>query len=305
MKKFFLKCSFFLTVIAIVWASNEALYRLVPNNYTVKNENVTKVYDDCQVLILGNSHPFFGLDPHYFTYNTFNLANVSQTLYFDELLLEKHLEHFKKLKYVILAIEYTTLSHSDTHPEMEWRKYFYEAQMGLKLPQISDFDVKKYSLALVPPMSINKQSIKTYFRQGTIAQCDSLGFAANNGVLSEYNNPEAGIAKMKQHEDGSLSFNKNLNRVNSIVRKCKERGVKVILVNMPVTTYYADNVNTLKRKKIVNNCETIALKNDIGYIDLFQNKAFNNDDFHDVDHLNIQGAKKCSELLNQYILTLE
>ncbi|MFD2601396.1 hypothetical protein [Flavobacterium suzhouense] len=271
----------------------------------MKNENVMKRYNDCEVLILGNSHPFFGLNPVFFTYNTFNLSNVSQTLCFDKLLLDKHLGHFQKLKYVILAIEYTTLSHSDNNPEMQWRKYFYEAQMGLNIPEISCFDLKKYSLALVPPPTINKVSIKTFFNRGSIAQTDSLGFAANYGVLSEYNNPPAAVVKMKQHEDGSLSFDKNLTRINDIIIKCKKKGIKVLLVNMPVTSYYADNVIPQKRQKIVNTCEMIALENNIDYIDLFRSKVFNNDDFYDVDHLNVQGAKKCSELLNQYILTLK
>ncbi|PZR14722.1 MAG: hypothetical protein DI539_18710 [Flavobacterium psychrophilum] len=301
MKKFLLKCSFFIIIIIFVWGANEAFYRFVPNNYTVKNKNIVNKYDDCEVLILGNSHAFFGLNPRFFDMNTFNLSNVSQTLFFDKLLLEKHLKHFKKLKYVILTVEYTTLSHSDNHPEMQWRKYFYEAQMGLHTGQINWFDIKKYSLALVPPTSINTTSIMTYFKQGTIAQCESFGFAANIGVLSTYNNPTAAIDKMKQHEDGSLLFDRNLGRIKDIVKKCSQKGVKVILVNMPVTTYYADNVNPEKRFKIVNSCNELALENNLNYINLFQDKAFDNKDFYDVDHLNIVGAKKCSQLINQYI----
>lgn len=305
MKKFFLKCSFFVIVITVVWGANEALYRFVPNNYTVKNKNIIKRYNDCEILILGNSHAFYGLNPSFFKMKTFNLSNVSQTLFFDELLVNKHLQHFRKLKYVILPIEYTTLSHADNHPELQWRKYFYSAQMGLNTGQISCFDIKKYSLSLVPPTSINIISLKTYLKKGTITECDSLGFASNIGVESKYNNPDAAVNKMKQHEDGSLFFEKNLFRIRNIEKKCREKGVKIILVNMPVTTYYADNVNPIKRKKIIDACRRIALENNMLYLDLFQDKTFNNDDFYDVDHLNVLGAKKCSELVNQYIIGLD
>lgn len=107
--------------------SIELFYRTITNNYVVKTKNIQERYDDIEVLILGNSHTFYGLNPVYFDKSTFNMSNISQTLYFDKLIFERHFKNLKKLKYVIFNVEYTVLSQVDNTSEDVWRKYYYHA----------------------------------------------------------------------------------------------------------------------------------------------------------------------------------
>jgi hypothetical protein len=279
----------------------ELLYRSVPNNYSVKNLNIVNYYQDAEVLITGNSHSFYGINPSHFQKSAFNLSNVSQGLFIDELLFNKHADSIKNLKYLVLNIDYFTLSQPEDLPELEWRNYFYEAQMGIETGLISAFNIKKYSLALASPPKITTQSIKTYFIKGTLAECNPDGWAAKEGVGPE-NRPDMGIVIAKKHEDGSMDFNKNLVRLKRIIEKCKREGVKVILVTMPVTSYYAAEVNTTKLNKIFKTCKTLDSDHyNVQYLNLFQDERFNNNDFYDVDHLNTGGAKKCSEIINNLI----
>src|SRR5690606_38546314 len=118
--------------IILVWGATEVFYRSVENNYTYKNERIISEYKEIETLVFGDSHAFFGINPQYFSTKTFNIANVSQSLYFDELLLKKHIDSLPQLKTVILNISFFTLSVVDDSSEDRWRKYFYQQQMKLE-----------------------------------------------------------------------------------------------------------------------------------------------------------------------------
>ncbi|MNK22208.1 hypothetical protein D3C87_404820 [compost metagenome] len=304
MKKFAKNISIISVIIVFVFLCLEIFYRFSPNNYTEKHKYIKEGYNDTEVLVFGNSHAFYGINPVFFELKTFNISNISQTLLYDKLLFEKHIDSLQKLKYIILPIEYTSLSHDNDIGDLKWRKYFYEAQMGINTGLISDLDIKKYFLALSPRLKITVEAIKKYFKNGTIADCTNNGFASYIGVNKINNNNKAANIIMNKHEDNSVDFHENLNIVNYIINKCKQKGVKVIIVNMPVTTYYAEKVNKEKREKIIEKCSKLDGQSNVYYLDVFQNANININDFHDVDHLNVEGAKKCSNILNAYIMSI-
>lgn len=298
MKKFLNSLFIFMLPLLAIWAGVEILYRTAGNNYTIKNEQVKKTYEDAEVLILGNSHAFYGLNPDYFAKTAFNLSNVSQGLFIDELLLDKHLTNFKQLKYIVLTIDYFTLSQDDNLAEEPGRKYFYESLMDIETGLISDFDIKKYSLALAVHPQITIHSLKQYYKNGTLQECNSQGWAAKHGVGPD-NRPEMGKIIAAKHEDGSLRFDHNVGRLKRVIKICAQRDIEVVLVTMPVTTHYADNVDKSKLRKIFSACAEMESEfQSVKYINLFSDKRFNNNDFYDIDHLNTGGAKKCSEIIS-------
>ncbi|WP_159799745.1 D-alanyl-lipoteichoic acid biosynthesis protein DltD [Flavobacterium sp. MK4S-17] len=299
MKKFLYRILIFCIPIIIAWLGLELLYRCVPNNYSYKNKTVKENYN-AQVLILGNSHSFYGLNPGEFSLPAYNLSNISQSIYFDELLFNKHIEKFKKLKFVILTVDYFTLGMEDDSAEDKWRKYFYNAQMDLKVPSVSCFNPRAYSLALVPRFSLTMHAVKQYLNKGTLAECNEKGWEQYYGININ-NNAETGKEIVDKHEYGTLDFSGNVGRINNIIGECREKNIKVVLVTMPVTSYYADNVNKQKLGKIIAQCNSFNKKDGVYYVNLFQDKRFNNADFYDVDHLNTKGAQKCTEILNDYI----
>lgn len=300
MKKFLLKLALFLLPIFLMWGGLEVFYRTVPNNYTEKANNISLYYNTAEVLILGNSHSFYGLNPDDFYQKAYNLANISQSLYFDELLLYRHIDRFSKLKYVVVNVDYFTLSQEDDKMEDKWRKYFYHAQMDVDVPAITGFDVKQYSLALAPRYSITAENIRKYRESGTLAEGKTNGWAPKQGVDTTYNNARFGKIIANKHEYGTDDFSNNINRLQRMITACSKRGVKVLLVTMPVISHYADNVDKVKLHNIKEVCRQLEAKNNnAAYLDLFQHPLFNNNDFHDTDHLNIAGAKKCSVLVSK------
>ncbi|MFC6097753.1 D-alanyl-lipoteichoic acid biosynthesis protein DltD [Flavobacterium qiangtangense] len=301
-KTFLKKIFIFLIPLLVVWICIEIFYRFVPNNYTQKATEIQNNYDS-KILVLGNSHAFYGINPDYFNAKTYNFSNISQSLYFDELLIEKHLKSFKNLKYIILTVDYFSLSQVDNSSEDIYRKYYYEQYMDINVPLISRFDPKSYSLTLTRNLEMNIDLMKSYSKEKTLVEGNSKGWAMKIGTNPQFNNYETAVDVVAKNEDGLSDFQVNLDRLNRIIKLCSKQNVKVLLVTMPVTTHYARLVNQNKLRKIYTDCKRIASeqKNCI-YLNLFQNKNFQNDDFYDTDHLNEKGAEKCSKILNKVII---
>lgn len=303
MNKLIIKTAWFVLPLIVILLSIELFYRIIPNNYAVKSQKIQEKYADTEVLILGNSHSFYGLNPVFFDRPAFNLSNISQTLYFDQLLFEKHFKNLKKLKYVILNVEYTILSQVDNTSEDAWRKYYFEYYMDLQVPIISRLDPKRFFISSTRSFSTNVKLVKRYFLEKTIVDCDENGFGLNYTKENSLTNiKDVAPIIITKHEDNSVDFTDNLLKIQSIINKCKTKDVKVIVVNMPVSGFYAKGVNQDKLNKIFDSCMSLKKKNkNVEYINLFKDKRFKIDDFYDPDHLNNEGARKCSIIVNEII----
>lgn len=303
MKKSILKLFAFLLPILLVFVCLEGFYRVVPNNYSFKNLNIQKKYDTTEILILGNSHTFYGLNPIFFDKPAFNLANISQSLYFDKLLFEKHIDKFKKLKYVILNVEYTSLSQLKDTQEDIWRKFYYKSYMNLDVPIISKFDYSKCFLSSTRPFNKNIKLINRYFLEGTIVDCDVNGFGINYTKEKRLSDIDR-IAPntIKRHEDNLFDFSQNIAVIQSIINQCKEKNIEVVLVTMPVSKEYSKRVKKNKLGKIIKTAKLFEEKNsNVRYLNLFNDPGFTDNDFYDPDHLHTKGAEKCSLIVNAFI----
>ena len=307
MKRFLFKTSLFCIPLLFVWLSIEIFYRQVPNNYSVKNQQIKNNSRQIEVLLFGDSHCFYGLNPKYFTKKTFNLSNVSQTIYFDKLLFEKHIDNLPKLKQVVFCIEYTNLSQVDNTGDDDWRKFFYQRFMHLEVPIISKYDPRNCSLALVQSISKSKDLIKRYFKNGTIVDCDSSGWG--NNYKKEDRIPPMLIAQKRAiiQEDGLIDFELNKNRIQQIIEQSKKRNIQVLIVSMPQTKAFESYLNQNKLKAIKKTCADFQHQNinSAYYLNLFDDARFSDEDFYDADHLNNVGAVKCSKIVNDYLMVME
>lgn len=303
MKKLIQKIFFFAIPILFVLLCVELFYRVTPNTFIVKREDIKSRFGNTEVLILGNSHTFYGLDPNFFSKKTYNLANISQTLYFDNLLFEKYYCKFKKLDFIILNIDHESLSELDNGDDNVWRKYYYKSYMHLDVPIISVYNPKSYFLSATRDFNTNVKLIKRYFCEGTIVDCDENGFGINYTKENRKSNfEELTPIRLKSNEDNSFDFKNNINRIQLIIDKCKNKGIQVILVTMPVGKGYAQGVNQQKLNKVFKTCLTLEKKNrNVRYLNLFRDPRFTDNDFYDPDHLHNDGAKKCSLILNQFL----
>ncbi|NND61645.1 MAG: hypothetical protein HKN48_00470 [Flavobacteriaceae bacterium] len=299
MKSFYLKILLFLLPVFLVWGGLEYFYRTVETNYTFKHKQIQASYDDTEILIMGNSHTLYGLNPEFFSRPTFNLANTSQSLYFDELLLEKHLDSLSNLKAVVLAISYFSLSQADNTSDDIWRKYFYQEQMDLEVPIISEIDPRGYSLALTRKFNRSYEFVKEYWQNGTALGCYENGYGIQDSTDIVRDIERIAPIIAKKHENGSMEFDNAISRLERIIKRCAKHNVEVFLVEMPVHPLYYQLLNEEKKYKIVESCTQLDSKlGNAHYISLSLDQRFQKSDLRDADHLTNQGAEKCSRILD-------
>lgn len=222
------KVLLYLLPLFLVFIALELFYRFVPNDYSVKYATLPKKYENTEVLIFGNSHTFYGLNPKYFDKPTYNLAHVSQTLYFDKILFDNYINHFKTIKCVVLHIEYTSLSEIVDTEENNWRKYYYQTYMNLEVPSIKKYDCTKYFLSSTRSFNANTKLVLRYLKDGTIVNCDENGFGINytkakKALLLK----KDALQRVKNIEDNLMNFDDNIVRIQSIIATCKKKGIKV------------------------------------------------------------------------------
>ena len=97
---------FLLPLLLLALAAEVYVWHL-PNSYRIKRAAMTRMADSVEVIILGNSHAFFGLRPDLMSKPTLNLANVSQTLDYDLLLLADYQPRCPRLRRVYLVVDHS------------------------------------------------------------------------------------------------------------------------------------------------------------------------------------------------------
>ncbi len=302
MKVFLKKIVIFLIPILLIWGALEYFYRTTASNYSYKHQKITENYSTIETLVLGDSHALYGINPAYLDAKAFNIANVSQSLYFDELLFEKHIDSLKNLKQLIFTISYFNLSQKEDTKEDNWRKYFYSNQMELEVPIVSIFNIKNYSLSLTRRFSSSLEFIKDYFDKGTHVKCDKNGWGNIYNVSSDIDLCKNGLERARMHIDGSLDFERNLARIQSVIDYCKKISCTVYLVDLPVHSCYLSALNMKKLKKITTSCQILESANsNAKYINLRADSRLEDTDFYDADHLNPKGAKKYTKIINEIL----
>ncbi|MBW1294953.1 hypothetical protein [Aquimarina litoralis] len=300
MKKFLIKIVIFLLPILLIWGALEGFYRTVPSNYTLKYKRINEKYKEIETLILGDSHAFFGINPEYLDSNAFNLAMISQSLYMDHLLFEKHKDSLPNLKNVVITVGYYSLSKLKNTKGEIWRKYFYQNQMDLEVPIISPFDIRQYSLSLTRRLNKSAALVRKYIDEGTIIGCDNKGWGNYYDVTNGGSLDTESWGTAKRHEDFLLDFEDNIARLQSIIDYCKKINCNVYIIDMPVYHKYLSYLNPDKLQKVTDACNTLVTDNtNVTYINLRSDARIESADFYDPDHLNHKGAKKYTQIINQ------
>ena len=305
MIQFLKKYSPFFVLLLLVWLLLELFYRNVPNNYSYKYKNVVKSKDNIELLLLGNSHVLYGLNPNYFEQKTFNLSNISQTLYFDKLLFDSYHSQFTNLKTVVISVEYTSLFQVDDSGEDIWRKYYYHHFMDLDVPTVSNLSSKTYSASLINSFQTSVRHINTYFTNGTILDVDSTGFGYNYDKKDRILISSVANSIINKHENQVDDISENVKKIEDIIQICKQKKYNVVLLSMPVSKDYSSGINQSKKQLVFKTLKSLANKNDhVFYLNLFEDNRFSNNDFYDADHLHSDGAVKCSKIVSEFVSNL-
>lgn len=97
------------------------------NMNTLYSEKYHALHDharEIEVVITGNSHATYGVDPAQFDLRACNVANVNQSLYFDRRIVAKALDKLVNLRYVLISVDYHSLWFSSQGDQRDIWSYY-------------------------------------------------------------------------------------------------------------------------------------------------------------------------------------
>jgi hypothetical protein len=298
MKKFWLHILKILLPIFIFFLVLEIALRKIPNDYQLKNsyfdKNASKIY----TLILGSSHTFYGVNPEYFSKQTFNAAYVSQTLDLDEELLHHYKDKLTNLETVIIPISYFSLFETLETDVEKWRLKNYILYYGFenKYDFTDNFETLNHDILL----NI-KKAVKHYALNKSFITSSNLGWGTN--FNSKERKKFEGQYTAKKHTVNNFKlFDGNLKNIQKIIEFCQKKNIKILFITTPTHLSYYKNLNQIQLSKTIKTINELVQKNqNCSYLNLLKSDKFITADFYDADHLNEIGAKKLSLLLDKKI----
>lgn len=292
MKRFLIKFIWYFLPILVFLIAVEWIIRSVPNDYKYKWSYLENHSREIEVLVLGNSQSLYGIDCNVLKPISFNMAMEGQGLLIDDFILETFIKSLTRLRAVILPMSYLSL----TQPEAfgsPGRLMQYHIYYG--------YDSKWYSIDNYECLNslLCSEKIKTLITGRSLNNVDSLGFLAH--PASQFRN-DADETLLWATGGSEQLVETNRKALAHMASLCEKKGVSLVLVSFPTDiSYRLSNRYDPSQMDRVNN---VAYRLSLDYKNVYwynwsDNPLFDNSDYFDSSHLNIQGAINISNLLNR------
>lgn len=272
----------------------ECLLREIPNDYSYKNNYLAKNSNKIEVLFLGSSHIYFGIDPKYLKQKSFNAAYVSQSLNYDLEILKKYRTSWSNLKYIIIPIDYFSMYSTLEDGAEKWRVENYEIYYGIHQSKNywNNFDF--FSGEFV--YNSCGRLIKHKLNHESSINCTKFGWGTKNNSKNKNDLTETGKSSAIRHTCKIINNQwvlKNTETIKSFIEFGKQNKTKIIFVTCPAYKSYVENINKNQLNSTINIITQIT-KNNLNsvYYNFLEDKSFKSGDFYDADHLNEIGARK-------------
>lgn len=298
-RKNFINIILFTLPLLILLLFIEIQVRKIPNDYSFKHQQVLKLGDSINTLILGSSHAFRDVNPEYLDEFSFNLSNLSQSLYYDLQILKNYIHELPNMEYLILEMSYPSLTHKLNTGEEEWRKYYYYRYMNIR-GLVNFFDLKAYSEIAQMTFFETFAKLYRYWNGKSYITCTERGWGKRVDKFDSFDLDEDGRNTAKRHENFNSDISLGLDILNQIIDICNEYNIKLYIITFPVWESYREAVNPDKFNITVKVANEMDNKFDnVTYLSFWNHDAFSREDFYDADHLNNKGSKKLTQMLNE------
>lgn len=288
----------FCSLTLLLFAALELSLRAMPNDYSLKNRWLDAHAESIEVLVLGSSHAYSGVDPQFLSGVSFNAANSSQSLNYDLKILKKYAAKFRQLKTVILPISSFTLFHNIEQGTENWRVRSYSLYYGVDVPR----GITGLTEVIGSSGYTNYLKFKTLLSRGTLVNCDENGFLARS-VTDTQDLPATAQRAAERHQAMPQSnFPLNQAYLNEIADLVESLDAQLILFTPPATRWYSDALEPVQTGEVMAEIgRLVESRESVSYVNFLTDPRFSPADFYDGDHLNTSGAKKLTLLLDEII----
>lgn len=305
MKKFFINFALFIIPLIVGFVLLEYGLQKVPNSYNQRKKAFEKHMREVEVINLGTSNAVNGIDPAQFSVKAYNMANVTQTIYYDEQLLKYYLDSMPKLKMVIIPITYVTLHRRMQDLEEKWRMDLYHYYWKIKIEDEPRFHISKYSLLPIYTPHVVMGIIRRKFKVDMAPRLSPLGYEARDTAGQSVRMIDRiGKGRVLYHSNGYNPKNvaEGTATLERIIKMLQARNIVPVLIKTPVHRSYSDNAKPEILATITRVTGELEKKYGIKMYDYFSDPRFTVMDFADSDHLSKYGAEKFSKIIDSEII---
>lgn len=260
-------------------------------------------------IITGISYALDGINPLLFKDYTLNFAMHSQDLYYDCKHIEKALSENGEIKNCIISLGYYSLyydmSLASTKDGIQNRYYplfhdthHYDGDVSNWIDYSKD-EYREYrdfahSFFENYPAYFGKAVIRENFS----LEINSLGGWSN--LSDEKRNEYAQfVSRHNHHIIHKETFRENVEILNNLVKLLAEKNINTYFVIMPFTEEYLREINPDYKKNLLEVLDNIPYS--IDFLDMNDLGLFEREDFLDLTHVNANGAKKVTYILEQLL----
>ncbi|HXD78040.1 MAG TPA: SGNH/GDSL hydrolase family protein [Puia sp.] len=312
MRPFLVKCLFFLVPVLVTFGLVELFLRSVPTSYKIKDRQLAADASNVRLLILGNSHATYGLNPCDFSVDAFNIASVNQSLYFDKRITLKYLDRLTNLKYVLISVDYHSLYFSDEGVRDLWSYYGYGINYKDSLPAGAR-DCYLYGYKGPLALEFLARPFEKKYQRIRSVDVDydlDLDHPYAKGYVGKVGGPYLAKDVLRQraaffndivhhsHEHDSIIAD-----LEGFIDTLKRRNIIPILITLPCFPPFERLLDSSVMAQNAADIRAICTSRRIPYWDYFT-MPLDSDCFYNADHLNEKGAGILSRAVDRRISTL-
>ena len=211
-----------------------------------------------------------------------------------------------KLRAVIITLNQASLSQTHRRGEIHRRLPFYKFFYDYEYKELTPMMIEYYSLYGSVGFKRTIQLISQYLVYGSSSiKCDQSGWMGEGGnksvALFEFK-VDAKKAAIRHSAENVTSL-QNMEVFSSIAEWAKQSKISLYFVNTPKTKFYLDEINKAELEIMNGELNNLLAGNKFSkYYDFSSSPEFELRDFQNADHLNENGARKLTKILNELIL---
>ncbi len=302
MKKFIKKSLLFIFPVFSILIIFEIILEKLPNNYSYKKNYLDKHSKNLKVLFLGNSHVYYGVNPHFIEQRSFNAAYVSQSVNCDYAIFKKYEDQLDSLKFLFLPLDYVSLYNTIEHGPESFRVKNYFNYYGIILEGYFPNSLEIFYGTVYGNI---KRVWRVYHRKKldiySDVACNDLGWGYWTTTNKNFMSSAKKSAEIQKQNNKNF-LQRNIDLYNEIIKEANKSKIKVILLTPPAHYYYSQQFSKKEIDRIIQTGNSLSSKySDVYYYNFLNDSSFNNDDFFDANHLNDRGAQKLSLRLNKIL----
>lgn len=262
------------------------------------------VLNDIDTLVIGSSYAMFGIDETIAPWLV-NCGLPSQDLYYSNRIVSEILKKGVCVRNIVLVTSYYVLFSDLSRVESDYERLRISR---VYYPLFNDVHhciiMPAERLHSLQSSILNEEAIydilsEKYYTRGYFSKITRRQYIGiDNKPLSNENKFKKGKERANLHGKSIRyyrSFEENIFILRTLSKRCKQENVNLLLVVPPMTKYYKAAAEP-EFKTIFYKVFPTLEKGTV-LLDLYDSPLFIDDDFVDMDHLDVSGAQKMTKLV--------